>query len=76
MTHVQHTIYGHAAYSGGALDTTDLDGSGTGYINWVAESNGNIKVQCKTAYATDDAAVRITYEMNHRTSQNLWVEAL
>ena len=76
MTHVQHTIYGHAAYSGGAVDTTDLDGSGTGYINWVAESNGNIKVQCKTAYATDDAAVRITYEMNHRTSQNLWVEAL
>ena len=48
---------------------------GTGYFNWVSFSGGT-KLQLKTQYSTDDAAVRISYTMNHRTSQNLWVERL
>jgi len=71
----QVTAYGHAALTGANVSYSDISGEGTGYFNWVSFSGGT-KLQLKTQYSTDDAAVRISYTMNHRTSQNLWVERL
>jgi hypothetical protein len=71
----QVTAYGHAALTGANVSYSDISGEGTGYFNWV-DFSGGIKLQLKTQYSTDDAAVRISYTMNHRSSQNLWVERL
>jgi hypothetical protein len=72
----QVSVRGYSAYNGGIVTYSDISGEGSSYFNWVSESNGNIKLQLKTQYATDDAAVRISYTMNHRTSQSCTIDNL
>ena len=73
---VQYTIYSHAAHASANISAKDISGEGTGYINWVQESAGNLKCQLKTQYVTDDASARITYQMNHRGSQSIYLEEI
>jgi hypothetical protein len=76
VIYLVYKLTGHAAFNGGNVAYTDITGNGVGYLNWVNESNGNLKLQMKTQYSTDDAAIRITYETNHRTSQIITVDNL
>jgi hypothetical protein len=73
---VQYTIYSHVAHASANISAKDISGEGTGYINWVQESAGNLKCQLKTQYVTDDASARITYQMNHRGSQSIYLEEI
>ena len=74
-TFVSYMIKGHAT-TGGSIYTKDISGSGTSYINWVMESNGNVKLQCKTNATASASSIRVSYEMIHRTNQIITVDPL